>query len=284
MKKINVQLYGGKNIFKEVPLEADIIYCDSKDDCSLFKDGKCLLCRSFLGDICKKGRRETVKGYTSRAKKYSAFREKYKNDETYGKLHYPSDNFAVIDDEYWFDLKYVRVRKPTDSDFKSLINEWGYIIDNVGFSRGFLHIPKEKMNAKFLNDIFRYRPRTVFNNENNEIISDYADKVVPNIINEMKKQAPELYNELIENYPEYDVAPNYIGRYAYTKTLKNGTQIKDCHGDVGTLKDGKIYCDNFTKGFVPFNGLSATVVVEVKDTDTYKITSNDEWDENTKFK
>ena len=266
----------------QTPLEADIIYCDNKDNCSLFKGGKCLLCRSFLGDTCKKGRKEIVKGYTSRAKKYSVFRTKYKNDEMYGKLDYPSDNFAVIDNEYWFNLVYVRVRKPTDSDYKSLVNEWGYIIDDAGFPRGFLHIPKEEMTVRFLNEIFSYRPRTHFDNK---FIADYADKIVPNILNEMKKQAPELYNKLIENYPEYDdIKPNYIGRYAYTKTLKDGIQIKDCHGNVGTFKNEKIYCDNFTNGFVPFRGSSATVVVKVKDTDTYKITNNDEWDENTKFK
>ena len=212
--------------------------------------------------------------------KYSEFREKYRNDEMYNKLDYPLEDFAVIDDEYWFDLKYVRVRKPTDSDCKSRINEWGYVIDDRGFSKGFFHIPKEEMTVKFLNEIFSHKPRRLFDNT---IISDYADKIVPNIINEIKKQAPELYQSLVESYPEYDVKPNYIGRYAYTKTLKDGIQVKDCHGNVGTLKDGKIYCDNFTRGFVPFDGSTAAVVVELNDTNKYKITSNDEWDENTKF-
>ena len=58
MEKINVQLYGGKGIFggRETPLEADVIYCGNKDNCSLYKEKKCLLCRSFGGDTCKKAR------------------------------------------------------------------------------------------------------------------------------------------------------------------------------------------------------------------------------------
>ena len=72
--------------------------------------------------------------------------------------------------------------------------------------------------------------------------------------------------------------------WAYTKTLKNGAVIEDCHGNEGVIKDGKIYCDDFAGGFVPFNGESATVVVEIKDTDIFKITDNSQVDENTKFK
>ena len=69
MEKINVQLYGGRSVFggRETPLEADIIYCDCKDKCSLYKNGNCLNCRVLFGDQCKKGSVETIKGYTSRA-------------------------------------------------------------------------------------------------------------------------------------------------------------------------------------------------------------------------
>lgn len=49
------------------------------------------------------------------------------------------------------------------------------------------------------------------------------------------------------------------------------------------LKDGKIYCDNF-KGIVPFGGESASVVIELGETSTIKITDNSQVCERTIFK
>lgn len=281
MKKICINLYGGKPIFggKEIPQEADIIYCDSSDKCSLFKEGKCLNCRSPFGDRCNKGKVERVKGYTSRAAKYHSFRSKFMADETYNKLVYPSAYAAVLDDELWLKLTYVIVYKPDDENKRfTHTNKWGYAMDTM--ANRYLHLPLAEADVDFLHNIFSYVPRTIFESEP---IKDYPNKVVPNILADLKKAAPDIYGELIAKYPEHDVEPNYIGRWAYTKTLKNGAELTDCHGNKGILKDGKIYCESFTKGFVPFDGLSAAVVVDVKDTDTYKITDNSQWDENTLF-
>lgn len=287
MEKICVNLYGGKPLFggREVPQEADILYCDSSDKCSLFKEGKCLNCRSLFGDHCNKGKVERVKGYTSRAAKYHSFRAKYMADETYNKLNYPSAYAAVLDDELWLNLTYVCVYKPDNPDkpHRGILNEWGYVIESgvgAAISRSYLHLPLSEANIDFLHKIFCYKPITFFGYEE---IKDYSRKIVPNILADLKKAAPEIYGELIAKYPEHNVEPNYIGRWAYTKTLKNGTELTDCHGNKGVLKDGKIYCESFSKGFVPFDGYSATVVVEVKDTDTYRITDNAQWDENTRF-
>lgn len=284
MEKICVNLYGGMPLFggKEIPQEADILYCDSSDKCSLFKEGKCLNCRSPFGDRCNKGKVEKVKGYTSRAAKYHSFRAKYMADETYNKLEYPSAYAAVLGDELWLNLTYVYVHKPRKDEDSCRANEWGYIIENsVGMiARNYLHLPLADANVDFLHKIFSCVPRAIFGSE---AIKDYPEKVVPNILADLKKAVPDIYGELIAKYPEHDVEPNYIGRWAYTKTLKNGTELTDCHGNKGVLKDGKIYCESFTKGFVPFGGASATVVVDVKDTDTYKITDNSQWDENTLF-
>ena len=68
---INVGLYGGKSIFggKETPLEASIISCDKHEKCSFYENGTCLKVRSFGSNGCKFGNVNTVRGYTSRAKK-----------------------------------------------------------------------------------------------------------------------------------------------------------------------------------------------------------------------
>ena len=52
VEKINVNLYGGKSIFKgvkETPLEAEITYCDKCYKCSFYKKGTCF----FIAKISK---------------------------------------------------------------------------------------------------------------------------------------------------------------------------------------------------------------------------------------
>lgn len=44
------------------------------------------MCVRRLGIKCPNGTVTTEKGYTSRAKKYGAFRQKYISDETYARL------------------------------------------------------------------------------------------------------------------------------------------------------------------------------------------------------
>lgn len=281
--KICTDLYGGKPLFggKEQPLEADEIYCDCANRCTLYAQGKCLCCRAFLSRRCPNGRVVTTQGYTTRAKKYSAFRQKYVNDVTYGKLNYPnSDCFAIVGDMYWFRLKHVTVKKADKTESANCAN--GYVVNQAANRDSY--IPVNETTPALLHQIFTYRPVTFYDHKE---ITAYRTEVVPNIVYAIKKTAPMLYTWLVEYCPEYAsnaYTPNYIGMYAYTRTLSNGSILTDCHGNRGVLKDGKIYCDSFVKGHVPFDGKSATVVVEVSDTATYKITDNAQVDENTKFK
>ncbi len=281
MDKINVNLYGGKSLFggKETPLEADIIYCDKAEECTFYKENKCLRCRSFFGPSCKFGRNEVIKGYTSRAKKYHYFKSQYEHDETYGRLEHPLNLTAVIGDTLYMNLKYVSVRKRKESDKKWEKDLEGYMIGGIGLTRS-AFIPLSDITNTLLYEIFSYEPCAMMGG----IITDYQQKVVPDIIQDLKKIAPEIYEHFISEYPQYDIAPNYIGKYAYIKTMVDGSTLIDCHGNSYTLRGGKLYCDNMRKGFVPFNGESAKVEVTVKDNATYKITSNDQCDENTRFK
>lgn len=281
MKKINVELYGGKSLFggRETPLEADIIYCDCSENCSFYRDNKCLNCRSFLGATCKKGKVETIKGYTSRAKKYSEFRARYKNDNEYGRLNYPSDLAALIDDELWLNLQFVHVRKAKKDDSKWQINEFGYIITDGAMLSNILLLPLSDLNIELLNRIFSFIPYAIMGGE----IKKYQNTTVPNIINQLKIIVPDIYYKLIQKYPKYNIKPNYIGKYAYVRTMTNGSILTDAHGNKAVLKDGKLYCESFTKGFVPFRGKNANCIIDIDEKQTYKITDNSQCDENTKF-
>lgn len=282
--KINVDLYGGKGIFggKETPLEADEIFCDKYDKCSFYKDNKCLGCRSFLSPRCRYGKNNVIKGYTSKAAKYYDFKKKYTQDDVYNKLTYPNEIVAVIDNELYMNLKYTLVRKEnnnnrTNSWYEKRFND--YVISDVGFSKGDLWLPLDEITTEFLDVIFSYSPQAMMGGT----ITDYKEKVVPDIIQTMKKVYPELYSKLIHDYPKYNVEPNYVGKYAYIKTMAEGSVLTDCHGNEFTLKDESLICENMTRGFVPFNGESAKVVVCIKDKQKYKITDNSQVDDNTRF-
>lgn len=101
-------------------------------------------------------------------------------------------------------LKYVSVRKATETDrkhFTRCLIRCGYVI-STNDSKVISRIPIEDVNADLLHEILSYRPKTFFDCK--EII-DYQKKVVPLVLADMKKTAPELYSALTENYPEYNL-------------------------------------------------------------------------------
>jgi len=281
MDKINVNLYGGKSLFggKESPLEADEICCDKYKKCSFYSDGKCLRCRSFLQPKCKFGKNAVTKGYTSRAAKYYDFKKKYTSDEYYNKLSYPSDLAALIDDVLYLNLKYTLVRKRTENDDRWGKEVNGCLISEVGFCSGDTWIPISEATNDLLYSIFSYRPCAMMGG----VISDYQAKVVPDVLMSLKKCAPKIYSGFVSKYPQYDLAPNYVGKYAYIKTMTNGSILTDCHGNKFTLKDGKLVGEGIKRGFTPFDG-TMDCVVDVAETQTYKIDNNSQCNENTKFK
>ena len=225
MKKINVDLYGGKGLFggKETPLEADIIWCERSDECSFFKEKKCILCRSFMQPSrCPYGKVDTVKGYTSRAAKYSAFKKKYTEDPVYNSLKYPSNYVSIMGDTLYIYTSYVDVRKrdPSDEKWKRDVN--GYIIGNCGFGCNYVFMPVEDATNELLHAIFTYRPTSLMGDG----INAWKEKRVPEILQGMRKCVPEVYERFVSEYPEFKYEPNYIGKMAYIDSLKPGTAFK----------------------------------------------------------
>jgi hypothetical protein len=113
-------------------------------------------------------------------------------------------------------------------------------------------------------------------------ITDYQSKVVPDVLMSLKKCAPEMYSNFILAHPEYDRDPNYIGKYAYIKTMVDGSTLIDCHGNVFTLENGKLIGKGIKRGFTPFEGVM-DCVVDVAETKTYKIDNNFQCNESTRF-
>lgn len=110
--------------------------------------------------------------------------------------------FSIIENVCRFNLKYVSARKATEFDkkhFTRCLIRCGYVI-STNDSKVISRIPIEDVNTDLLHEILSYRPRTFFDGKE---ITDYQKKVVPLVLADMKKTAPELYSTLVETYPEY---------------------------------------------------------------------------------
>jgi hypothetical protein len=284
--KINVDLYGGKGLFggKETPLEADEIYCDMFEQCTFYKENKCLRCRSFLAPTCKFGRNNVIKGYTSRARKYYDFKNKYQTDEVYSKLKYPTKLVAIIGDNLYMNLKFTLVRKKkeekTFSRYYRCIND--YEISEVGFCTGDCLIPLTDITNDLLYGIFSYNPQAMMGG----VIERYQKEVVPEVLLELKKLLPNIYNNFVSEYPRYDITPNYVGKKAYINSLKPGTKFM--YKGYMWLYDGEyVSTENYDIGLnSPWFSEKAKysdVKIKVNDKMLFEISDNSIVDEDTKF-
>lgn len=283
MNKINVNLYGGKSLFggKESPLEAEEIYCDRAEQCTYYKNNTCLNCRDFLVSRCKFGNVVTTKGYTSRAKKYFSFKSKYQNDEVYNKLKYPNDRVAIMGDELYIRYDYGTVRKRSEQDEKWRKDVEGYIISTDCYRKS-VFIPLNEVTNNLLFAIFSNEPRAMFGG----VIEDYQNKVVPDIIQTLKRVSPEIHKRFIKEYPQFDKEPNYIGKKVYVNSLKPNTKFTARNKEW--LFDGEyVSASNVDIGSgSPWwlqNGVYSDVKIKVNDKMTIEINDNSIVDEHTRF-
>ena len=284
MKKINVELYGGKPIFggREKPLEADEIYCDRYEQCSYYAGGKCLRCRSILAPTCKFGKTITAIGYTSRAKKYYSFKSIFRDDEVYSKLKYPNELAAIMGDTLYMRYKFGDVHKRRESDEKWKKDVDGYIIDTNCFGSGGVFIPLNEVSNKLLFAIFTNKPRALMGG----VISDYQEKVVPDIIQTLKRIAPDIHKRFVTEYPQFDKEPNYIGKEIFVDSLKPNTKFK-VNGKEWTFDGEYVSAANIDIGHSsPWwlqSGVHSDVKIKVNDEMTIEVNDNSIVDENTRF-
>lgn len=283
MKKINVELYGGKSIFggRETPLEADEIYCDRSERCSYYQSGKCLRCRSFLAPSCKFGKNNVIKGYTSRAHKYRLFKNEHQNDEVYSKLEYPTERVGVMGDTLYINYQYGTVRKRRDTDEKWIKDVDGYIIE-TGCYKSSVFIPLKEVTNTLLYAIFSNEPRAMLGG----LIGDYQKKIVPDIIQSLKRVAPEIHKNFIKEYPQYDKEPNYVGKKVFVNSLKPNTKFKV--NDKEWVFDGEYVMGTdfdicLSSPWWSTNGSIADVKIKVNEKMTIEVNDNSIVDENTRF-
>jgi len=262
MEVINVGLYGGKGIFggKETPLEASIISCDKHNECSYFKNGQCMAVRSVLSPSCKFGSVSTVRGYTSRARKYGEFKRKWKDHEFYNRLSYPPQKIGIIDGVVVFPYPFIRITKTENGK---------YSVDEPAlFSNSNSYIELEKFNSDLIYRICSYRPQALMGGE----ITSYQKEKVPLFLAHLQEILPEVFEKFIEAYPKFGRKIDYVGRKALLKTI-NPSEISYYSRDYPRLTnhwywDGEFL--TYKSGYV-----SSVSVINDYEIETFKLKPSD---------
>lgn len=276
-----MDLYGGKSIFggRETPLEASVISCDKHSKCSYYKNGQCLLVRQFGSKGCKFGSVNTIRGYTSRAKKYSEFKRKWEEHEKYGKLSHPPTKLGVIDGYVLFPYPFVRIVKSEES------NKWD--VTDPSFISQTAYIPIDEFNSDLIYRICSYKPQAVMGGT----IQKYQKETVPLFLSHLKELLPDKHEAFINAYPEFKQKEiNYIGRKALLKTIAPSTvhyksvrypnlnESWEWDGEYLRYKEGYVGNFSITKDYE-----IVEIVIKPTDNSTIVITSNEQVTENTVF-
>lgn len=284
MGVIDVKLYGGKGIFggKETPLEAQITSCEKHDVCSLFKNGQCRALRGSTGR-CEHGKGSVVRGYTSRASKYSEFKSTWKNHEKYNALKETFSYFDIIDGTLSIHTDMILSKKQDHQ-----LNSWEKYADGFSFTtcwnndrentykNGF-KINVDELTINHLHIIYNLKPRALFDDGE---ISSYKKEFLRDFTVFLKENLPKIYAEYDEKHGFPKV--NYIGKKALLSTI-NHSEIF-----VGKHKATWDGTNIIVKGDKPIWAMfkevdEVTTIVKPSKDFTIDITNNDQVNDKTVF-
>ena len=118
------------------------------------------------------------------------------------------------------------------------------------------------------------------------VIDEYQKKIVPELIQSLKRVAPEVHKRFIKEYPQYDVEPSYIGKKVFINSLKPNTKFKARNKDW--VFDGEfVVATNYDIGLSsPWwnaDGDRADVKIKVNEKMTIEVDDNSIIDENRRF-
>lgn len=265
MTKINVTMFGGKSIFggRERPLEAVVSYCEYAEVCPALKSGRCPSNNPRMDSgQCHHIKTTRYQGYTSRAKKYYEFKNKWNSDE---KMSSVKNSLLSVDivgnSEVVFNIPHISLEKVMEGVVRYDVN--------LSPSEAF-YMDESELTVELLDKIKNSKPQAFFGGTID------TSKTFDSILLAIKEIKPELYEEYIGK-SEYAI--DYRGRDAYLYTLKGGITFGEWKWDGEHListEESYIYGEG-VYGYGDFTVKpNKEVTVEVK--------SNDWVDSNTKFK
>ena len=261
MPLINVALYGeGK---RNNRLRAEYICCDHAQECSAYHEGKCLNVTIPFNRRCELGKVEKVDGGTKQSKRYDTVTDAARHSPEYRKLRYPSYWHVIrIGDMAYLNLPCVDLKLD------------GIRLDasTAIFTNQHLLVDRPMLTPDNLDNVLGYKPRNMCG----DIITGYADEIVPNFLRQFKRLFPVEYDRFVKEYPKYaELSPTFIGRYAKLATCNPDCVYKDSSGNKFTMEDGKrMVCKEYKSALLPFVASKAEVIITLTDDMTVKITDN----------
>lgn len=216
-------------------------------ECPLRKIGCCTMAGVF-GSKCPHGKWLNQTGPTKRSGKASSWvREHRTKDAPW--LNSPPSKLAFLGD--WVYLPYAHM---------SMCEAVPFLAHSKAFVTGQPFLAKEDWTKANILTLIRFRPHALFGNE----IAVYQRDQVPLFMLHLYSLDRAMWNAVVEDAPEFNKPPNYIGRKAILKTLNAIIRItkvvhlsypvvwewdgvvartKDIsayHDTWGGLKDGKV--------------------------------------------
>lgn len=269
MKKIHVGLYGDGS--RDARLREEIIYCDHADECSLYRDGKCLKITSPFASYCPLGKLQTVDGGTKRSKAFQRVGAEARADECHGKLKRAYGTYFAVAGDYMI-VGGMSLRL----EF-SYSPEGGYVftVNSPGFCGGnYVAIPKSEFTVDVIKKIYDARPIALIVG----LLKHFRDDQLPFFLLQLKKEWSEKYMEFVAAVPQAkDLVPNYVGKWARVSTLNRDVPVD------GLKFDGDYLVGEFRGYGLPFGARFAYIRIPITDDLKTKITSNDQVTEETIF-
>lgn len=234
-KTINLTYYNPcTSIFKQGKSDRErvtLYQCCKSKTCDAYKNNKCIMLNGVFGHGCPYGQQIRKEGYTKAARKCGLLVNEYKNK--YSDVEYalkPLSIVCKINDYIYTGLphlqNYVNSIRPKDFfTYEDLIKI-------------------ENFTPEFIVELIKFKPYAMFGGE----IESYQKKAVPQFCNQLKRNIPDLYQQVVEIYPEIQNLIeniNYVGLEAKVKTLLPGkvrlsSDILEWNGDVLKAKGRQI--------------------------------------------
>lgn len=205
--------------------------CCQSETCAAYKNKKCIMLNGIWGHGCPYGKQIRKEGYTKAARNCGVLVSEYRNK--YSDVEYALKELSTvckINDYVYTGLLHLRnyVNPIRPEDF--------FAFEDL--------IKFEDFTPEFIVELIKFRPYAIFGGE----IESYQKKYVPQFCYQLKRNIPDLYQQVVEIYPEIQNLIeniNYVGKKAKVKTLLPGkvklsSDILDWNGDMLKAKGKQI--------------------------------------------
>ena len=210
LRLVSASVYNPANsIFKAQKSEratCTTVSC-SLPECPLLANAQCV-CRGgvFSANYCPYGDVKTVSGPTQRARSYSGWVAE-RRDETDGIpcLSAPPKKMAFIGDYVYLPYSHMTMCKSVP-----FLSHYSLAFSGKPF------VQRDDWTVNVVETLVRFRPLSLTGHE----IASYRKKDVPRFVSHLRECDSAMFAELVKRCPEFDTAPDYVGRKAILSTLK----------------------------------------------------------------